>query len=99
MVYVSIHHSNLNETIQQTTSGKKPQIKPDNQRGICFGSKRPKQSPGCHQDISALARRIKTYLQNLGMNQKGAGSRKRYAGSQSEPNFARWTSTADRTGH
>ena len=30
---------------------------------------------------------------------KGAGSRKRYAGSQSEPNFARWTSTADRTGH
>lgn len=35
-----------------------------------MAQKRPKQSPGCHQDISALARRIKTYLQKLGMNPK-----------------------------
>ena len=32
--------------------------------------KQPEQSPGYRQDISALARRIKAYLQNLGMKQK-----------------------------
>ena len=30
----------------------------------------PEQSPGYRQDISALARRIKAYLQRLGMKQK-----------------------------
>ena len=32
--------------------------------------KLPEQSPGYRQDISALARRIKAYLQKLGMKQK-----------------------------
>lgn len=32
--------------------------------------KQPEQSSGYRQDISALARRIKAYLQNLGMKQK-----------------------------
>ncbi len=35
-----------------------------------MASGRPKQSPGYRQDISALARRIKAYLQKLGMKQK-----------------------------
>ena len=35
-----------------------------------MAQKRPKQSPGYHQDISALARRIKAHLQKLGKTQK-----------------------------